>query len=146
MNVITKKRLMEAGWNEKRNIDTSLIRVKYEEIGLDYPENVDIFLRQYGMLNIKPKDTKYFDVTFNPIGAIGCNLDSVYFKECLSEYDVDEEVYPIGEACRKNLLVLMTTTNKFYCFTDGLLLLLGDSVDKMLDCIVGEYGEAIEIE
>ena len=23
------------------------------------------------------------------------------FKECLAEYDINETVYPIGEACRK---------------------------------------------
>ncbi len=68
------------------------------------------------------------------------------FKECLAEYDINETVYPIGEACRKNLLVLMTLTESFYCFTDGLLLFLGGSVDEMLDCIVGECRKPIEIE
>ena len=48
------------------------------------------------------------------------------------EYDINERVYPIGEACRKNLLVLMTLTESFYCFTDGLLLFLGGSVDECL--------------
>ena len=67
-------------------------------------------------------------------------------KECLAEYDINETVYPIGEACRKNLLVLMTLTESFYCFTDGLLLFLGGSVDEMLDCIVGECRKPIEIE
>ena len=62
------------------------------------------------------------------------------------EYDINETVYPIGEACRKNLLVLMTLTESFYCFTDGLLLFLGGSVDEMLDCIVGECRKPIEIE
>ena len=88
----------------------------------------------------------YFDVSFNAIKAIGCNLDGSYFKECLAEYDINETVYPIGEACRKNLLVLMTLTESFYCFTDGLLLFLGGSVDEMLDCIVGECRKPIEIE
>ena len=43
-------------------------------------------------------------------------------------------------------LVLMTLTESFYCFTDGLLLFLGGSVDEMLDCIVGECRKPIEIE
>lgn len=97
-------------------------------------------------LNINPRDKCYFDVSFNAIKAIGCNLDGSYFKECLAEYDINETVYPIGEACRKNLLVLMTLTESFYCFTDGLLLFLGGSVDEMLDCIVGECRKPIEIE
>ena len=98
------------------------------------------------MLNINPRDKCYFDVSFNAIKAIGCNLDGSYFKECLAEYDINETVYPIGETCRKNLLVLMTLTESFYCFTDGLLLFLGGSVDEMLDCIVGECRKPIEIE
>ena len=54
--------------------------------------------------------------------------------------------YPVGEVCRKNLLVLMTVTESFYCFTDEVLLFLGGSVDEMLDCIVGECRNPIEIE
>lgn len=146
MNNITKNRLIDSGWKEQRKINTDLIRKKYDEIGLEYPEVVDKFLKEYGMLNINPRDKCYFDVSFNAIKAIGCNLDGSYFKECLAEYDINETVYPIGEACRKNLLVLMTLTESFYCFTDGLLLFLGGSVDEMLDCIVGECRKPIEIE
>ena len=104
-----------------------MIRKKYDEIGLEYPEVVDKFLKEYGMLNINPRDKCYFDVSFNAIKAIGCNLDGSYFKECLAEYDINE-------------------TESFYCFTDGLLLFLGGSVDEMLDCIVGECRKPIEIE
>ena len=146
MNDITKKRLVEAGWSEDRRIDTSLIRKKYDEIKLEYPENVDDFLREYGNLTIIPRDEKYFDISFNAIDAIGCNLDAEYFNTCLSEYAVDEKIYPIGVSCRNNLLVLMTKTNKFYCFTDGLLLYLGASVDEMFNCVVDECREAVEID
>lgn len=85
------------------------------------------------MLNINPRDKCYFDVSFNAIKAIGCNLDGSYFKECLAEYDINETVYPIGEACRKNLLVLMTLTESFYCFTDGLLLFW---VVQLMKCLI----------
>lgn len=146
MDSITRKRLIDSGWKEQRRINTDMIRKKYYEIGLEYPEVVDKFLKEYGMLNISPNDKRYFDVSFDAVEAIGCNIDSSYFEECLDEYDINEIVYPIGEACRKNLLVLMTLTEKFYCFTDGLLLFLGNSVDEMLDCIVGECRKPIEIE
>ena len=39
-----------------------MIRKKYDEIGLEYPEVVDKFLKEYGMLNINPRDKCYFDV------------------------------------------------------------------------------------
>lgn len=146
MNDKTRRRLVEAGWNENRQIDTTIFRKRYDEIGLEYPEKVDNFLKKFGMLNINPKDKRYFDVSFDVIAAIGCNLDGNYFRECLDEYDIEDKIYPVGEACSSELLVFMTTSDRFYCFTDGLLALLGDSVDEMLDCIVGECKEPIEIE
>ena len=119
---------------------------QYEKIGLVYPKSVDRFLREFGMLDINPKDKRYFDVFFDAVEAIGCNLDGEFFEKCLEEYDIHDPVYPVGEACRKNLLVLMTEKETFYCYTNGLLLLLGDSVDEMLDCIVGECREPVEID
>ena len=47
-------------------------------------------------------------------------------------------VYPIGEARQSNLIVLMTEQNVFYCFTDGCLVKVGDCIEDMLDCLVGE--------
>lgn len=52
MNNITKNRLIDSGWKEQRKINTDLIRKKYDEIGLEYPEVVDKFLKEYGMLLI----------------------------------------------------------------------------------------------
>ena len=40
--------LIRSGWNEGRCIDTSPIRKRYEEIKLEYPENVDDFLKEFG--------------------------------------------------------------------------------------------------
>lgn len=48
MKEITKKLLIRSGWNEGRCIDTSPIRKRYEEIKLEYPENVDDFLKEFG--------------------------------------------------------------------------------------------------
>ena len=49
------------------------------------------------------------------------------------EYDINERV-------------LMTLTESFYGFTDGILFFFGNSVEEMLDCIVGESRKPIEIE
>lgn len=146
MKDITRKRLLEAGWHENRNIDTELFHKKFDEIGLEYPPNVDIFLREYGMLPINPKDKRYFDVSFDVLQAIGYNLDGSYFNDCLEEYGIKKAVYPIGKACRNELFVLMTAENEFYGFTDGLLLFLGESSDEMLDCMVGECRDPMELE
>ena len=146
MNEITLKRLRDAGWNKERKIDIVNIKRKYEEIGLEMPINISSFLEKFGLLKIDAPDKKYFDVEFNPVKAIGTNLKSDYFKECLLEYEIYEKVFPIGNACKDNLIILMTEKSVVYAFTDGCLIKVGASVDEMLDCIIGECLEPEEIE
>lgn len=146
MKEITLRRLKAAGWNTDKTIDISIIKSKYAEIGLEMPTNISDFLETFGFLIIDAPDKKYFDVEFNPIKAIGINLEADYFKECLLEYKIYEEVFPIGVACRNNLIVLMTKDNTVYAFTDGCLIKAGNSIDEMLDCLVGECLEPEEIE
>ena len=110
----------------------------YEDL-LEYSENIfnaasTLAIAKAGYTALKGKTGKF------------ARVENVADGVVKAEYDINETVYPIGEACRKNLLVLMTLTESFYCFTDGLLLFLGDSVDEMLDCIVGECRKPIEIE
>lgn len=145
MNEITLKRLKNAGWHKDRKINIGSIQQKYEEIGLDMPGNISTFLESFGFLVINAPDKKYFDVSFNPLQAIGTNLEADYFMECLLEYGIYENVFPIGVACRDNLIILMTEKNTVFAFTDGCLLRAGTSVDEMLDCIVGECLEPKEI-
>lgn len=146
MNYKTKNRLLDAGWYTDRKVNISIIKRKYEEIGIKMPINVELFLIEFGMIKIDASDKKYYDVEFNPLKAIGINLREDYFRECLIEYGIDEMVYPIGMACRENLMVLMTVENEFYCFTDGCLIKAGGCVEDMLDCLVGECKDAVEVE
>lgn len=146
MNIQTRDRLQNVGWHEGRITNISILKQKYKEIGLEMPTCVEIFLGEYGMLKIDAPDKKYFDVEFNPLKAIGSNLNEDYFRECLKEYGVNDTVYPVGIACRENLSVLMTAQNEFYCFTDGCLLKAGNNIEEMLDCLVGECREAVIIK
>lgn len=146
MKNITIKRLKEAGWNESRKINIDIIKKRYKEIGLEMPLNIQCFLEQYGMVKSDPKDKIYFDVEFNPLKAIGINLDGDYFRELLEEYGIEETCYPIGIACRDNLEVVMTEKNVFFCFTDGCLVKVGENIEEMLDCIVGECRKPETIE
>ena len=141
MENVTKERLLKVGWGKKRKINISDIKEKYQKAGIIMPENVENFLEVYGMLVFKSSDRKE-DLEFVPEKALGCNLDKTYFEELLNEYDINEMVYPIGVACRENLMVLMTSQNIFYCFTDGYLEKVGENVEEMLDCLVGECRRA----
>lgn len=142
MNYKTLERLYAVGWKKERNINIDKIKQRYKEIGLEMPLNVQSFLIKYGLIKVDIKEKIYFDVEFNPFKAIGVNLNHEYFKECLVEYGILDMVYPIGVACRENLLVLMTETDAVYCFTDGCLFKTGDNIDDMLDCLVGECRQA----
>ena len=141
---MTKERLVKAGWDEKKTIDVSEIKEMYQKVGLVMPNNVEKFLSIYGMLVFEDGDRKE-NLEFIPQKALGCNLDKEYFEELLEDYDINEMVYPIGVACRENLMVLMTERDIFYCYTDGYLEKAGENVEDMLDCLVGECNEATVI-
>ena len=151
MQAITLSRMTNAGWSNERDIDIESIEKVYSNRNIYMPENIRIFFRKYGMLMVK--FTKLIQnveveevIKFDPIEAIGINLDGDYFKELLDEYDVDEIVYPIGISNRGNLIMLMTEKGAFYRCTDGFLCKDGDSIDEMLDCVVGECREPVFIE
>lgn len=124
MENVTIKKLSAMGWIESRSINIALYKKRYEEIGLEMPRDVEEFLARHGMLKSNKKNKIYFEVDFDPLKAIGINLRGDYFRECLGEYGIDET----------------------YCFTDGCLLKVGDNVEEMLDCLVGECRQAEEIE
>lgn len=107
MEKVTEERLVKAGWDEKRTIDISNIKDMYQKLGLVMPVNVEKFLTVYGILVFEDDERKE-NLEFIPEKALGCNLDKVYFEELLEEYDINEIVYPVGVACRGNLMVLMT--------------------------------------
>lgn len=151
MENITLDRLMNAGWSNERNINIDSIERIFNEKRIGMPKNLRVFLQQYGMLEIKFKrKIKTIDIDevieFNPIKAIGNNLDSEFFKDILNEYDINDVTYPIGIANRGNLLILMTENETFYRYTDGFLCKDGNNIEEMLDCVVGEYREPIYLE
>lgn len=138
MQTITIERLKQSGWRQNRKIDVTAIKNRFYEIGLEFPENVSKFLEEFGMLFINSPEMNENDVDLNPINAIGVNVSHEYFENCLKDYGIDEDVFPIGETCRGNLLLLMTKENSFYEFTDGCVIKDGDSVDEMFDILVGK--------
>lgn len=151
MENITLNRLIQAGWTNERNVNIDSIEKTFKEKSINMPEKIRGFLKQYGMLEIKFKrKMQVIDIDemieFNPIKAIGNNLDSEYFREIFDEYDIDDVVYPIGIANRGNLLMLMTESGTFYRYTDGLLCKDGENIEEMLDCVVGECREPIYFE
>ena len=151
MENITLNRLIKAGWTNERNINIDLIEKTFKEKSINMPEKIRAFLQKYGMLEIKFKrKMQAIDIDevieFNPIKAIGDNLDSEYFMEIFDEYDIDDVVYPIGIANRGNLLMLMTENETFYRYTDGFLCKDGENIEEMLDCVVGECKEPIYFE
>lgn len=145
MEDTTLQRLKMAGWKQGREIDISAFKYRYREIGLKMPENVEEFLKEFGLLQVNY--LKWFkDVNFDPIEAIGINLDAEYFENLLIDYGINTTMYPVGECYGNEMLMLMTITNEFYCFTDGCCELCGVGIEDMLDCLIGECKMAKKIE
>jgi len=151
MKAVTLNRLMQVGWSKERKINIDSIEAIFKEKRIDMPEKIRKFFESYGMLQINfKKEMRTINIEevieFNPIKAIGKNLDGEYFNDIFDEYDIDDIVYPIGIANRGNLLMLMTENETFYRYTDGFLCKDGENVEEMLDCVVGECREPIYYE
>ena len=56
------------------------------------------------------------------------------------EYDIEgiNTVIPIGENDNGNMLILCTEDNVFYGYTDGCLVKYGNTIEEMLECVIGE--------
>ena len=99
METTTLQRLKAAGWKCGRKIDISAFKKRYREIGLEMPANVEAFLEEFGLLHIE--NLKWFrDVDFNPLEAIGINLDAEYFENLLDEYDINTNL-SVGNVLQK---------------------------------------------
>ena len=145
MENITLQRLKMSGWESGRKIDISAFKNKYQRIGLNMPENVEVFLKEFGLLQVN--HLKWFkDVNFDPIEAIGINLDAEYFENLLIEYGINTTLYPVGVCYGDEMFLLMTITNEFYCFTDGCCEKCGVGIEDMLDCLIGECSMAKTVE
>lgn len=117
MNANTKERLIDAGWSLERQIDVD--------------EVIDT-LNSRGFL--------LTDKNFNPLKAIGKNLYKESLEYLEDEYDIEgiNTVIPIGENDNRNMLILCTGDNVFYGYTDGCLVKYGNTIEEMLDCVIGE--------
>ena len=138
MQALTLERLKKAGWYEGRKIDISEMEEMYKKGKLPMPQNVKKFLEEFGNLRFEDKD-RDDDISFvidNLIGNPG--FDYEYYYEILRDFDINITVYPIGIACRKNMIVIMDENNHFYYWTEYCLLRIGKNIDEMLDCKVGE--------
>lgn len=146
MQDITLKRLEYAGWHEKRKIEINEIKKLFKSRNYQLDKKTEEFLIEYGMLEFEfsdrnPRFNENRHVNFNPMKALGKNL----FKEGLdylqTEYSDElngKELLPIGQTENNNMLLLSSDKGEFYGYTDGCLVKYGDTIDEMLDCIVGE--------
>lgn len=145
MNINTQKRLLDAGWSEEREIDVDEVIDTLKSRGFLLSDKNIYFLKKYGLLEFKfeNRNNLFNDMVcknFNPLKAVGKNL----YKESLNyledEYDIDSinTVIPIGENDNGNMLILCTEDNVFYGYTDGCLVKYGNTIEEMLECIIGE--------
>lgn len=139
---ITTERLMDAGWYKGRKIDIQDIKELFREREIEIFESAESFLSEFGMLEITFQDPNpAFDmkeyIHFNPKLAVGDCLNNEYFKDLEEEFEeeIGEKIIPVGETDRRNLILLMTPTKKYYGYTDGCLVKFGDNIEEMLECL-----------
>ena len=145
MDEKTVERLKTVGWSKDRKIDVSYIVEVLAERGFDLSDKNIGFLEQFGMLEFEiPNRCASFEglfcIYFNPIKAVGNNMYKYsleYLEDEYSEIENIDTLVPIGETDDRNMLILSTKDNVFYGYTDGCLVKYGDTVEDMLDCLIG---------
>ena len=123
MNANTKERLIDAGWSLERQIDVDEVIDTLNSRGFLLTDKNIFFLKQYGLLEFELENR---------------NKESLEYLE--DEYDIEgiNTVIPIGENDNGNMLILCTGDNVFYGYTDGCLVKYGNTIEEMLDCVIGE--------
>lgn len=145
MNANTKERLIDAGWASERQIDVDEVIDTLNSRGFLLTDKNIHFLKQYGLLEfeLENRNELFKDIVhknFNPLKAIGKNLYKESLEYLEDEYDIEgiNTVIPIGENDNGNMLILCTGDNVFYGYTDGCLIKYGNTIEEMLDCVIGE--------
>ncbi len=140
MKQITLNRLQASGWNENRSVDYLSIVQAYEKEDLTMPDTLKHFFKSFAFLKVRyEKRTGEFENhSFNPLYEFKYFHKSD-FKDMFSDYSIDGLVYPIGTAYDGNMTIYMHKNGTFYLYMDGgPLINIGDSIDSMLDCVVGD--------
>ena len=138
-------KLMESGWTKARKIDITEIEDKLAERGFTLSIQNKEFLCKYGNLyfelpNRNKQSKGWVCVHFDVKKALGINLykESLEYLEDEYEFFYADSFIPIGESENGNLLILCTSNNVFYGYTDGCLIRYGNNIDEMLDCLIGD--------
>ena len=139
MNDLALKRLTLSGWYPNRNIDFSLIKHLYANSEMTIPNILGDFFASYGFLCIKyninhiEPERHYFDPS-----DIFIDYTKEDFEHLFDVYGISGMIYPVGLAFRDNMGIYMHESAKFYLFMEGgPLIWIGDSIDDMLDNLLG---------
>ena len=110
--------MIDAGWASERQIDVDEVIDTLNSRGFLLTDKNIHFLKQYGLLEFELENRNEL---FKDIVHKGINT-----------------VIPIGENDNGNMLILCTGDNVFYGYTDGCLVKYGNTIEEMLDCVIGE--------
>ena len=140
MKQITLNRLHASGWDENRCVDYLSIVQAYENEKLTMPEALKHFFSRFAFLKVRyeKRHGEYEKHSFNPVYEFKYFHKSDY-EDMFSDYSIDGMVYPVGSAYDGNMTVYMHENGTFYLYMDGGPLIdIGNSIDSMLDCIIGD--------
>lgn len=142
MDKDAEKILRASGWHENRTVDITPIMSHGEKLGIVFPEHIQTFLKNYGLLYIQftTKDGRHEEFNFDPCFATSTTLNRDYFQDSIQEpYDgilKGEQIYPIGSCFRDNMITVACNTGKCFAYTDSCFMKLGDSFEEMIECLL----------
>lgn len=151
MNDETIEKLKASGWHENRRVDISEIVRWAERKGFFYPDNVKAFLMSYGFLHVRFVDPtgRKEEFDFDPLPSLKGAMDADWIQDIVEEYDdliLGETLYYIGTCYRRNMLTIVSETEKCFAYTDCTLAFLGDSFEEMLETLCYTKAPAIFLQ
>ena len=143
MNNLVMTRLIASGWSKERNVDYSSIEGAYRENGIKMPDAIKDFFQSFAYLEVKVSclDGDIECHCFNPIHSFAWDKKE-YLEHIFDDYGIFGMAYPLGDACDYNMILYMHENGHFYLFMDGGPLIdIGDSVDNMLNNLIGNSAD-----
>ena len=136
---LASERLEACGWTRDRRVDYSSIEKKFRDQNMNLPSVLREFFERFAFLGVEfpngdDTDSHYFDpsCTFTYYSRRN-------FERLFESYGVPGLVYPIGTACKGEMTLYMHESGDFYMFMEaGPLIRIGNSIDSMLNCLIGD--------
>lgn len=132
----TEKCLLQSGWNPERSVDAAGYKEQLESEGYLVDTVILEFLTRFGGLYVEHPHAKVPGAidhfSLNPVEA----ADSICYERVATyEERVGEKLCVVGEAFRRHMVLMMSSSGVVYAAYDDTLVRVGNSGQDALEAL-----------